>query len=170
MQLGNSIWKCVVRGECSSVVAHLSAFAESRVRIPTPCKYCKAVSSAVAEATKNRKKKRKTQMCCFKNCLNLFIEKCTVKKKFWQEICSQYRGGGLLGKIILYSLLAFIFYSLRGGGIRIFIHTENSTGEWTGGKFEKLEEIFVLFFSICDHDTKNLFTCTVYQRLKCEDL
>ena len=34
-------------------------------------------------------------------------------------------GGGLWGKIIPYSLLAFIFYSLKGGGIRIFIPTEN---------------------------------------------
>ena len=42
-----------VRGECSSFVAHLSAVADSRVRIPAPSKYWKAlavVSAASEEA------------------------------------------------------------------------------------------------------------------------
>ena len=62
------------------MVAHLSAVAESRVRIPAPCKYCKAVSAAAtaaavnavaasavaasaaaAEATKNRKRPKATK-------------------------------------------------------------------------------------------------------------
>ena len=66
-----------LRGECST---HLSAVAESRVRIPAPCKYCKAVSAAAtaaavnavaasavaasaaaAEATKNRKRPKATK-------------------------------------------------------------------------------------------------------------
>ena len=36
-----TIW----RSECSSLVAHLSTVAESRVRIPAPCKYCKTASA-----------------------------------------------------------------------------------------------------------------------------
>ena len=52
----------------SSLVAHLSAVAESRVRIPAPCKYYKAASAVrasaaaeaaeAAEAANNRKGQR----------------------------------------------------------------------------------------------------------------
>ena len=42
------VWLIGIGGECSSFVVHLSAVAESRVRIAAPCKYFKAASSAVA--------------------------------------------------------------------------------------------------------------------------
>ena len=59
VHLGGSV---ALRGECSSLEAHLSAIAESQVRIPAPCKYCNAASvaaaadaeQAAAEAAKNR--------------------------------------------------------------------------------------------------------------------
>ena len=37
-------------GDCSSLIAHLSVVAESWVRIPAPCKYCKAGSAAATTA------------------------------------------------------------------------------------------------------------------------
>ena len=37
--------------ECNSLVAHLSAFAESRVRIPTACKFFTAASAAAVFST-----------------------------------------------------------------------------------------------------------------------
>ena len=42
-----SVWVSVaLRSECNSLVAHLSAVAESRFRILAPCKYCKEVAAA----------------------------------------------------------------------------------------------------------------------------
>ena len=38
------------RDECSSLAAHLSDVAESWVLIPSPCKYRKAASAALASA------------------------------------------------------------------------------------------------------------------------
>ena len=81
-----------LRGECST---HLSAVAESRVRIPAPCKYCKAVSAAAtaaavnavaasaaaAEATKNRKRPKATK--------NEFLE-LFKNSKFTDNISQNY--------------------------------------------------------------------------------
>ena len=60
VHLGGSV---ALRGECSSLEAHLSAIAESQVRIPAPCKYCNAASvAAAADAEQAAAKNRNGQM------------------------------------------------------------------------------------------------------------